>query len=124
MTEIIDTLMPFVWFIGIAVFGYFLVHRFSSVITARFKYSGSTKNYSGDRNIDQQLDAFIQNAPRLLAEIHDEIKKQGEAGVTDQQMKGLKSKESMLSFIVQNKEIIDIIGKPILKKLVGFIKAI
>ncbi len=124
MEHLIDALIPFVWFAGIAIFGYFLVHRFSNVITAKFKYSGSTKNYSGDKNIDQQLDSFIQNAPRLLAEIHEEIKNQSASGVTDQQMKGLKSKESMLSFIVQNKEIIDIIGKPILKKLVGFIKAI
>ena len=113
-----------IWFGGIALVAYAIFHKFSNVITTRFKYSGTTKNYSGDKNIDQQLDSFIQNAPRLLTEIHDEIKKQGDAGVTDQQMKGLKSKESMLSFIVQNKEIIDIIGKPILKKLVGFIKAI
>lgn len=119
-----EEFIPILWFIGIAVFGYFIIRQFSSVITARFKYSGSTKNYSGDRNIDEQMNAFINNAPRLLAEISEEVKKQKASGVRDDQMKGLMQKQSMLNFLVQNKEIIDIIGKPILKKLVGFIKAI
>ncbi len=119
-----DQLIPIFWFIGIAVLSYFIIRQFSSVITARFKYSGTTKNYSGDKNIDEQLNNFIANAPRLLTEISMEIKKQRTDGVTDNQMKGLMQKEKMLTFLVQNKEIIDIIGKPILKKLVGFIKAI
>lgn len=124
MVEWLEPLIPIFWFIGIAAFGYLIIRKFSDVITMRFKYSGSTKNYSGDKNIDQQLDSFINNAPRLLEEIHKEVKSQRDAGVTDTQMKGLLQKQSMLSFIAQNKEIIDIIGKPILKKLVGFIKAI
>jgi len=121
---ILETLMPFIWFAGFAVLGYFIIHKFSNVITAKFKYSGTTKNYANERNIDDQLNAFINNAPRLLTEIHTEITNQKKAGVTDEQMKGMVSKEKMLSFIVQNKEIIDILGKPILKKVVGFIKAI
>ena len=121
---ILETLMPFIWFAGFAVLGYFIIHKFSNVITAKFKYSGTTKNYANERNIDEQLNAFINNAPRLLTEIHNEITNQKKEGVTDEQMKGMISKEKMLSFIVQNKEIIDILGKPILKKVVGFIKAI
>lgn len=116
---------PFIWALIIIIPGYFIFHKFSDVIKTKFKNSyQQSRNYSNDRNIDGQLDSFINNAPRLLTEIRDEIRKQGQAGVTDQQMKGLKSKESMLSFIVQNKEIIDILGKPILKKVIGFIKAI
>ncbi len=124
MEHILDVVIPLVWFAGFALVGYAVFHRFSNVITARFKYTGTTKNYSGDKNIDQQLDSFIENAPRLLAEIHTEIKNQKGSGVTDNQMKGLMQKQSMLEFIVQNKEIIDILGKPILRKVIGFIKAI
>ena len=115
---------PFIWALIIIIPSYIIFHRFSDVIKARWKYSNTSKNYSGDKNIDGQLDNFINNAPRLLAEIHKEIQNQKKEGVSDQQMKGLIQKQSMLEFIVQNKEIIEIIGKPILRKLVGFIKAI
>jgi len=116
--------IPLIWFAGIALVGYAIFRKFSDVLVTKFKFSNTSKNYSGDKNIDDQLNSFIQNAPRLLAEIHSEIKKQRESGVTDDQMKGLMSKEKMFEFLVQNREIIDILGKPILKKLVGFIKAI
>ena len=76
------------------------------------------------RQIDDQLSNFIDNAPRIVLEINAEIENQKKAGVSDEQMKGLLQKKNMLEFVVQNKEIIDIIGKPILKKVVGFIKAI
>ena len=119
-----DQLIPFIWFAGFAILGYFIIHKFSDVIVTRIKYTQKTKNYSNDKNIDDQLGAFIENAPRLLSEIHKEIASQKESGVSDVQMKGLISKQNMLQFLVDNKEIIDIIGKPIIKKLVGFIKAI
>ena len=124
MEHLIESLIPFFWFVGLGTLAYVIIHKFSDVIKVKIKHEGTTRNYSGDKNIDGQLDAFISNAPRLLVEIRDEIQKQRKDNVTDQQMKGLIQKEGMLSFIVQNKELIDIIGKPILKKLVGFIKAI
>ncbi len=124
MEHIIELLIPIFWLIGIGTISYLVFRKFSDVIVAKVRYSSTTKNYSGDKNIDQQLDSFIQNAPRLLTEIHAEITKQRESGVTDDQMKGLISKQKMFEFLVQNREIIDILGKPILKKLVGFIKAI
>jgi len=115
---------PFIWTAIIITTLGFVWWRLSDLIKVKIKSVTTTKNYSSDKNIDGQLDSFIQNAPRLLAEIKAEIQAQGKAGVTDTQMKGLKQKESMLGFIVQNKELIDILGKPILKKVIGFIKAI
>ena len=120
-----EEFIPFIWFVGFAVVGYAVFHKFSDVIKLKIKNPQKGKGtYANDKNIDGQLENFIENAPRILAEIQMEIKKQKESGVTDTQMKGLIQKQGMLEFIVQNKEIIDIIGKPILKKLVGFIKAI
>lgn len=115
---------PFIWAVIILGSIGFAWWRISDIIKIKIKSVSTSKNYSGDKNIDGQLDNFINNAPRLHTEILEEIKKQRAAGVSDQQMKGLIQKESMLSFISSNKEIIEIIGKPILRKLVGFIKAI
>ena len=123
MVEFIQ-IEPFIWAVIIIGSLGFAWWRISDIIKVKIKSVNTTRNYSGDKNIDGQLDNFINNAPRLLAEIHTEIQNQKKEGVSDQQMKGLIQKEGMLSFIVQNKEIIEIIGKPILRKLVGFIKAI
>ena len=45
-------------------------------------------------------------------------------GVSDDQMKGLYQKKQLLSLVADNQEVINIIGKPIIKKLLGFVKAI
>ncbi len=41
-----------------------------------------------------------------------------------EQMKGLHQKRSMLELVTNNAEVINIIGKPILKKAISFMKAI
>jgi len=39
-------------------------------------------------------------------------------------MKGLYQKKQLLSLVADNQEIINIIGKPVIKKLLGFVRAI
>jgi len=106
--------------------GYMVFRKFGDIIKVKIKSTTTRekKNYDDSKDIDNQLDNFISNAPRILAEIQTEMRAQKEAGVTEEQMKGMASKAKMLEFVVQNKEIIEIIGTPILKKIVGFIKAI
>ena len=106
--------------------GYMVFRKFGDIIKVKIKSTTTRekKNYDDSKDIDGQLDNFISNAPRILAEIQTEMRAQKEAGVTDEQMKGMASKAKMVEFVVQNKEIIEIIGTPILKKIVGFIKAI
>ena len=108
------------------VVGYMIFHKLSDVVKVKIKSTKTNekRNYDDSKDIDGQLSNFIENAPRILAEIQTEMRSQKEAGVTDEQMKGMASKAKMLEFVVQNKEIIEIIGTPIIKKLVGFIKAI
>ncbi len=125
MSEILDTLLPFVWFVGIAITGYIFFHRFSDVIKEKFRASTkavTARQKEGDTEI--QIDQLIANAPQMIKHIEEEISKQREAGVSDDQMKGLMSKKQMLDFVVQNHEIINIIGKPIIKKVLGIIKGI
>ena len=108
------------------VIGYMVFRKLSDVVKVKIKSTKTNekRNYDDSKDIDGQLSNFIENAPRILAEIQTEMRSQKEAGVTDEQMKGMASKAKMLEFIVQNKEIIEIIGTPIIKKIVGFIKAI
>jgi hypothetical protein len=127
MVETIPTDILNLVYVMIAVGGGYMVFRkFGDIIKVKIKSTTTRekKNYDDSKDIDGQLDNFISNAPRILAEIQTEMRAQKEAGVTDEQMKGMASKAKMLEFVVQNKEIIEIIGTPILKKIVGFIKAI
>jgi hypothetical protein len=39
-------------------------------------------------------------------------------------MKGIYQKKQMLELVTNNAEVINIIGKPIIKKLLGFVKSI
>jgi len=73
---------------------------------------------------DSQIDDLINNAPRILNEINKQIKEQELSGVTQDQMKGLLQKKQMLELVTNNAEVINIIGKPIIKKLLGLVKSL
>ena len=60
----------------------------------------------------------------MLNEVSKIIAEQKASGVPDEQMKGLYQKKQLLSLVADNQEVINIIGKPIIKKLLGFVKAI
>ena len=122
----LEVLMPFIWFGGIAFTAYVFFHKFSDVIKEKFrsKARGTNLNKKGDEDINNQMDKLIDNAPTIRTELNTEIENQRSQGVTDEQMKSLLSKKQMIDFVVDNKEIINIIGKPIIKKVLGFVKAI
>ncbi len=122
VAELLAQFIPLFWFIGIAVLGYAIFHKFSDVIKDRAKQLH--RPIHKDANIDGQFDSMVSNAPSLLNAVRNEIKAQEESGVTADQMKGLKQKEGMLSFITDNKEIIEMVGKPLIKKVLGVINRI
>jgi len=117
-------IVTLLWFVGISAVSYLFFHRFSDVIKEKIKTSSTKRKHETkeSESIDGQFDQMIKNSPTLLAKINQEIEAQREKGVSDTQMKGLIDKKSMLDFVVNNKEIVDIIGKPIIKKLLGWVK--
>ena len=108
------------------VVGYMIFHKLSDVVKVKIKSTKTNekRNYDNSSDIDTQLNNFIKGAPDILTKLTTEIDNLKEKGANEEQLKSLKNKQSTLQFIVQNKEIIEIIGTPIIKKLVGFIKAI
>jgi len=116
---------PFIWFFGITTIIIFLASKFTETIKEKFKQGGiSKRNNAKEPDLDQQFDSLIHNAPKLYEEVTTEISKQKEEGVTDEQMKSLISKQSMLRFAVDNKEIINMIGKPLVSRLLKVIKGV
>ncbi len=118
-------LIPFLWFGGIAVTIYVFFHKFSDVIKERFRTNNlAKKRAESSTNTDGQVDDLIGNAPRILNEINKQIAEQKSQGVTDEQMKGLYQKKSMLELVTNNQEVINLIGKPVIKKLLGVVKSL
>ena len=118
-------IIPLVWFSCIAVTVYVFFRVFSSTLKEKFKQTNlSRKKAEGSIHTDSQIDDLINNAPRILNEINKTIAEQKNAGVSDEQMKGIYQKKQMLELVTNNAEVINIIGKPIIKKLLGFVKAI
>jgi len=118
-------IIPIVWFGCIAVTLYVFFRVFSSTLKEKFKQTNlNRKKEQGSMHTDSQIDDLISNAPRILHEIDKQIAEQKASGVSDDQMKGLYQKKQLLSLVADNQEVINIIGKPIIKKLLGFVKAI
>jgi len=118
-------IVPIVWFACISVTVYVFFRVFSSTLREKFKQTNlSRRQAEKSGNTDGQIDDLISNAPRILHEIDKQIAEQKAAGVDDTQMKGLYQKKQLLSLVADNQEVINIIGKPIIKKLLGFVKAI
>ena len=118
-------IIPLVWFSCIAVTVYVFFRVFSSTLKEKFKQTNlSRKKAEGSIHTDGQIDDLINNAPRILNEINKTIAEQKAQGVSDEQMKGIYQKKQMLELVTNNAEVINIIGKPIIKKLLGFVKAI
>ena len=117
-------LIPIIWFICISVTGYVFFRVFSSTLKEKFRLTNLSKKKSeATGNTDGQVDSLIDNAPRMLNEVNKIINEQTDAGVPPDQMKGLLQKKQLLELVSNNAEVINIIGKPVLKKLLGFVRA-
>ena len=118
-------IIPLVWFSAIAVTVYVFFRVFSSTLKEKFRQTNlSRKKEQGSIHTDSQIDDLINNAPRILNEINKTIAEQKAQGVSDEQMKGIYQKKQMLELVTNNAEVINIIGKPIIKKLLGLVKSL
>jgi len=115
-------IIPLVWFSCISVTIYVFFRVFSSTLKEKFKQTNlSRKKAENSGHTDSQIDDLINNAPRILNEINKTIAEQKAQGVSDEQMKGIYQKKQMLELVTNNAEVINIIGKPIIKKLLSFV---
>ena len=118
-------IVPLVWFSVISVTVYVFFRVFSSTLKEKFRQTNlSRKKAENSGHTDDQIDDLINNAPRILNEINKTIAEQKAQGVSDEQMKGIYQKKQMLELVSNNAEVINLIGKPIIKKLLGVVKSL
>ena len=118
-------LVPLVWFSVISVTVYVFFRVFSSTLKEKFRQTNlSRKKAESSGHTDDQIDDLVNNAPRILNEINKTIAEQKAQGVSDDQMQGIYNKKKMLELVTNNAEVINLIGKPIIKKLLGVVKSL
>ena len=112
-----------IWTFGTLGFILVGVYMTKNFIMEKFKSNKVVNNKSQkDKQLDDQITSLIDNAPKMIRHVEEEISRLEATGANEEQMKSLKSKKSMLSFVVENHQIIDMIGKPIIKKVLGMVK--
>ena len=116
-------IIPLVWFSAIAVTVYVFFRVFSSTLKEKFRQTNlNRKKAESSGQMDSQIDDLIKNAPRILEEVNKDIIAQRAKGVSDDQMKGLLQKKQMLELGTSiPPEFYQIVGKPIVKKVIGWI---
>ena len=115
-------IIPIIWFAGITISVYFFFRKFSDVIKEKIKHTTRKNKTIDTEETGNQIDNLINNAPRILDEVNKEIAAQREQGVTDQQMKGLLQKKQLLELGTSiPPEVYNIVAKPLVKKLIGFV---
>jgi len=123
LSELIPTeIIPFIWFTGIAITVYVFFRKFSDVIKEKLKQGSISKRKTEaiKNSSDSQVDSIVDNAPRMLSEINKQIAEQKSKGVKDEQMSGLYRNKQIFEFVSNNSEVINLVGKPIIKKVIKF----
>ena len=115
-------IIPFVWFTGIAITVYVFFRKFSDVIKEKLKQGTISKRKTEaiKNSTENQVDSIVDNAPRMLSEIKKQIAEQKSKGVKDEQMSGLYRNKQIFEFVTNNSEVINLVGKPIIKKVIKF----
>ena len=115
-------IIPIIWFSGISITVYFFFRRFSDVIKEKFKQTTRKNKIIENENAGNQFDSLVKNAPRILDEVNKDIALQRSQGVTDDQMKGLIQKKQLFELATNiPPEVYDMIGKPLVKKIIGMV---
>ena len=67
------------------------------------------------KSIENGIEDLLDNAPTMYAKVLQELEYLKQNGADQKQMGSLQNKADLLKKVVDNKEIIDLAGKPIIK---------
>ena len=110
-------------YLGVGLTGtYFFIRLLLNHMTQLKKVKRSHDIQKDKKSFENELENLVDNAPDMYAKVLAELEYLRANGADEKQMKSLEQKAQMLKFAVDNKEIINVAGKPIFRyigKLVG-----
>ena len=121
--EFIDAL-PIVYLSIGLVATYFIGRLVLSHMTQLKKVKRGIEVQKEKKNLENGIDELLENAPQMYSKVLAELQYLKENGADEKQMASLQRKADLLKMAVDNQEIINLAGKPIIKYLGGFLKGI
>jgi|TARA_R110000765_G_scaffold285475_2_gene382084 phosphoserine aminotransferase len=121
--EFID-ILPVVYLTIGLVSTYFIGRLVLSHMTQIKKVKRGIEVQKEKKNLENGIDELLENAPQMYAKVMAELQYLKENGADEKQMASLQRKADLLKMAVDNQEIINLAGKPIIKYLGGFLKGI
>ena len=121
--EFID-ILPVVYLTIGLVSTYFIGRLVLSHMTQIKKVKRGMEVQKEKKNLENGIDELLENAPQMYAKVMAELQYLKENGADEKQMASLQRKADLLKMAVDNQEIINLAGKPIVKYLGGFLKGI
>ena len=121
--EFIDVL-PIIYLVIGLVSTYFIGRLVLSHMTQIKKVKRGMEVQKEKKNLENGIDELLENAPQMYSKVLAELQYLKENGADEKQMASLQRKADLLKMAVDNQEIINLAGKPIIKYLGGFLKGI
>jgi len=121
--EFIDVL-PIIYLVIGLVSTYFIGRLVLSHMTQIKKVKRGIEVQKEKKNLENGIDELLENAPQMYSKVLSELQYLKENGADEKQMASLQRKADLLKMAVDNQEIINLAGKPIIKYLGGFLKGI
>ena len=119
--EFID-ILPVIYLVIGLVSTYFIGRLVLSHMTQIKKVKRGIEVQKEKKNLENGIDELLENAPQMYAKVLAELQYLKENGADEKQMASLQRKADLLKMAVDNQEIINLAGKPIIKYLGGFLK--
>ena len=118
----IEPYLPLIYlFTGITA-SYFSAKLILNHMTSIKKVKRSIDVQKDKKSFENGLEDLIENSPQMYSKVLQELQYLKENGADEKQMASLQRKADLLKTVVENQEIINVAGKPIIKylgKLIG-----
>ena len=121
--EFID-ILPVVYLTIGLVSTYFIGRLVLSHMTQIRKVKRGIEVQKEKKSIENGIDELLDYAPQMYSKVLAELQYLKENNADEKQMASLQRKADLLKMAVDNQEIINLAGKPLVKYLGGFLKGI
>jgi len=119
---LIEPYLPLIYLITGVTASYFSAKLILNHMTSIKKVKRSIDVQKDKKSFENGIEDLIENSPQMYSKVLQELQYLKENGADEKQMASLQRKADLLKTVVENQEIINVAGKPIIKylgKLIG-----
>ena len=113
----IEVYLPLIYLVTGITASYFSARLILNHMTSIKKVKRSIDVQKDKKSFENGIEELIDNAPSMYQKVLQELQYLKENNADEKQMASLQRKADMLKVVVENQEIINVAGKPIIKYL-------